>query len=175
MFRSVDRTGPALIVQGACDDSENWALGLTADLFWSNRLRLLATPDHELPDTIRAIVAADLGASAADADVCPIAGAPLSIALGRIAPDDRQLRIEISVDQRQAEIVSAAATVDVRLTSLRQRARELCGWRSHMAAELVPRAADTPLVVVPQSSEALDSAVTASLLLRAPCLVRTAS
>ena len=55
----------------------------------------------------------------------------------------------------------------MRLTGLRQRARELCGWRSHLA-ELVLRAARTPMVVVPQSSEALDSAVTATLLLRTP-------
>ncbi|KAL2887766.1 trna a64-2 -o-ribosylphosphate transferase [Ceratocystis lukuohia] len=36
-------------VQGAADDTEMWAHGLTAPLFWAHRAELLETPETELP------------------------------------------------------------------------------------------------------------------------------
>ncbi|EFX01017.1 tRNA a64-2 -o-ribosylphosphate transferase [Grosmannia clavigera kw1407] len=45
-------------VQGAADDTENWAYGLTAKLFWNHRDELLATPEADLPARIEALVAA---------------------------------------------------------------------------------------------------------------------
>ena len=39
-------------VQGAADDTEHWAMGLTAPLFWANSERLLSTPEEDLPAVI---------------------------------------------------------------------------------------------------------------------------
>ncbi|GKT84914.1 LOW QUALITY PROTEIN: tRNA A64-2'-O-ribosylphosphate transferase [Colletotrichum tofieldiae] len=44
-------------IQGAGDDTENWALGLTADVFWDNAGALLAAPEADLPDTVARLVA----------------------------------------------------------------------------------------------------------------------
>ncbi|KAK5630956.1 hypothetical protein RRF57_006671 [Xylaria bambusicola] len=44
-------------IQGAGDDTENWALGLTAPLFWNNASTLLATLESDLPDLVRSLVA----------------------------------------------------------------------------------------------------------------------
>ncbi|KAK0728116.1 tRNA A64-2'-O-ribosylphosphate transferase [Lasiosphaeria miniovina] len=44
-------------IQGAGDDTENWALGLTAPLFWAHADALLTTPEHELPALIQSLVA----------------------------------------------------------------------------------------------------------------------
>jgi len=39
-------------VQGAGDDAESWARGLTPQVFWSNHTELLAASEDELPDLI---------------------------------------------------------------------------------------------------------------------------
>ncbi|KAL2160677.1 hypothetical protein VTH06DRAFT_1365 [Thermothelomyces fergusii] len=44
-------------IQGAGDDTENWALGLTAAIFWRWKEDLLAAPEGELPDLIGELVA----------------------------------------------------------------------------------------------------------------------
>lgn len=43
-------------IQGAGDDTENWALGLTPDVFWANATELLLSPEAELPDLIVRLV-----------------------------------------------------------------------------------------------------------------------
>ncbi|KAL8392778.1 hypothetical protein RB595_002816 [Gaeumannomyces hyphopodioides] len=43
-------------IQGAGDDTENWAHGLTPPVFWANAARLLATPEADLPRLIRELV-----------------------------------------------------------------------------------------------------------------------
>ncbi|EFY84136.1 putative 2'-O-ribosyl phosphate transferase RIT1 [Metarhizium acridum CQMa 102] len=43
-------------IQGAADDTENWARGLTPALFWANRDLLLSTPEPELPGLIASLV-----------------------------------------------------------------------------------------------------------------------
>lgn len=43
-------------VQGAGDDSEGWAHGLTAPLYWSNREQLTNTAEDELPVVIERLV-----------------------------------------------------------------------------------------------------------------------
>ncbi|KAI0004031.1 initiator tRNA phosphoribosyl transferase [Xylariaceae sp. FL0662B] len=45
-------------IQGAGDDVENWALGLTPVVFWRHVDALTATPEAELPGLVRALVAA---------------------------------------------------------------------------------------------------------------------
>ena len=43
-------------IQGAGDDTENWAHGLTPSIFWSNRETLLSTPEYDLPEVIRTLL-----------------------------------------------------------------------------------------------------------------------
>lgn len=43
-------------IQGAADDTENWAHGLTAPMFWSNVDKLTEAPEADLPDLIKDIV-----------------------------------------------------------------------------------------------------------------------
>lgn len=45
-------------IQGAGDDTENWALGLTAPVFWENADQLLSTPEADLPGLIQDVLAA---------------------------------------------------------------------------------------------------------------------
>ncbi|CAN8095576.1 unnamed protein product [Discula destructiva] len=49
------RTG---YVQGAGDDTENWAHGLEPPIFWAHAEQLLSTPEPELPALITSLVAA---------------------------------------------------------------------------------------------------------------------
>lgn len=53
-------------IQGAGDDTENWARGLTAILFWENVDRLLGMGEAELPGFVRKLVL--------DAQIAPNAG-----------------------------------------------------------------------------------------------------
>lgn len=48
--------GSRVYVQGAGDDTENWACGLTAELWWANADALLSTDEAELPDFIAELV-----------------------------------------------------------------------------------------------------------------------
>ena len=43
-------------IQGAGDDTENWAHGLTPSIFWSNQETLLSTPEYDLPDLIETLL-----------------------------------------------------------------------------------------------------------------------
>jgi len=43
-------------IQGAGDDTENWAHGLTPGLFWGNSSLLFSTPESDLPDLIKMLV-----------------------------------------------------------------------------------------------------------------------
>ncbi|KAL1891537.1 tRNA A64-2'-O-ribosylphosphate transferase [Sporothrix stenoceras] len=45
-------------IQGAADDTENWAHNLTPELFWKSSARLLETPEADLPELISEIVRA---------------------------------------------------------------------------------------------------------------------
>ncbi|KAK8136260.1 initiator tRNA phosphoribosyl transferase [Apiospora sp. TS-2023a] len=44
-------------IQGAGDDTENWALGLTPIVFWQNEKMLLSTPEPDLPELVKSLVA----------------------------------------------------------------------------------------------------------------------
>lgn len=43
-------------IQGAGDDSEGWAHGLTPPVFWANQAILKQTPEEDLPDLISELV-----------------------------------------------------------------------------------------------------------------------
>lgn len=58
-----EMSGHSGYVQGAGDDTENWALGLTPPVFWDNAEQLLSTPEADLPELIRSLVASASGSS----------------------------------------------------------------------------------------------------------------
>lgn len=51
-----EMSGHSGYVQGAGDDTENWALGLTPPVFWDNAERLLSTPEADLPELIGSLI-----------------------------------------------------------------------------------------------------------------------
>ncbi|KUI52707.1 hypothetical protein VP1G_00226 [Cytospora mali] len=53
-----EMSGHSGYVQGAGDDTENWALDLTPPIFWANVDQLLSTPEADLPSLIRSLTAA---------------------------------------------------------------------------------------------------------------------
>ena len=48
-------------IQGAGDDSETWAHGLTPDVFWAHAERLLESQEHDLPMLIRQCIFEERG------------------------------------------------------------------------------------------------------------------
>ncbi|KAL1868263.1 tRNA A64-2'-O-ribosylphosphate transferase [Diaporthe australafricana] len=52
-----EMSGHSGYVQGAGDDTENWALGLTPPVFWAHAEQLLSAPEADLPELIRSLVA----------------------------------------------------------------------------------------------------------------------
>ncbi|KAI3400997.1 hypothetical protein diail_702 [Diaporthe ilicicola] len=52
-----EMSGHSGYVQGAGDDTENWALGLTPPVFWDHAEQLLSAPEADLPELIRSLVA----------------------------------------------------------------------------------------------------------------------
>lgn len=60
-------SGHSGYVQGAGDDTENWALGLTPPVFWDNAEQLLSTPEADLPELIRSLVASASSSSSSSA------------------------------------------------------------------------------------------------------------
>ncbi|KAJ8064852.1 hypothetical protein OCU04_007161 [Sclerotinia nivalis] len=43
-------------IQGAGDDTENWAHGLTPNIFWTNQQHLLETSEEDLPELIETLI-----------------------------------------------------------------------------------------------------------------------
>jgi len=54
-------------IQGAGDDSEGWAHGLTPPIFWEHRALLKSTPEEELPGLIGELIAGHAQSMARDA------------------------------------------------------------------------------------------------------------
>lgn len=69
-----EMSGHSGYVQGAGDDTENWALGLTPPVFWDNVDLLLSTPEPALPSLIGTLVAAAAAAGAASHPALPGGG-----------------------------------------------------------------------------------------------------
>lgn len=59
-------------VQGAGDDSESWAHGLTPPIFWRHQQLLLRTAEEELPDLINDLMMTDLHNSTRNENMTPI-------------------------------------------------------------------------------------------------------
>lgn len=52
-----EMSGHTGYIQGAGDDTENWAHGLTPPVFWEHADQFLSTPEADLPDLIKSLVA----------------------------------------------------------------------------------------------------------------------
>ncbi|KAG9250961.1 tRNA A64-2'-O-ribosylphosphate transferase [Emericellopsis atlantica] len=59
-------------IQGAADDTENWAHGLTPDIFWRNVDDLLATDEDDLSDLIHKLIAQDKSKRKANANLVQV-------------------------------------------------------------------------------------------------------
>jgi tRNA A64-2'-O-ribosylphosphate transferase len=83
-------------IQGAGDDSEGWAYGLTPKLFWTHQEILLdGTPEEELPETIAKLIAEDatLPSSSVPRLISPTSTLYIGPALG----DGRQ-KLSLTID-----------------------------------------------------------------------------
>jgi tRNA A64-2'-O-ribosylphosphate transferase len=65
--------GEAGYIQGAGDDTENWALGLTAPIFWAHKAELLRTPEPELPALIASLLVSSDAREGVRSDLVPVA------------------------------------------------------------------------------------------------------
>lgn len=61
-----EMSGHTGYIQGAGDDTENWAHGLTPPVFWSHAEQLLATPEAQLPGLIKSLVGTAAGSAKTD-------------------------------------------------------------------------------------------------------------
>lgn len=95
-------------VQGAGDDTENWACGLTASLFWANEEELMQSTEHDLPELIARLVAeARLkGMDGNDGDEIQrgmTTLAPYPVAVGRLAGPANVDVVNVAVDRPKEE------------------------------------------------------------------------
>lgn len=87
-----EMSGHAGYVQGAGDDTENWAHGLTPPVFWAHADALLGTPEGDLPDLIRSLVAAfppenfDVGSTSSSSSSSSAAADALPPSVRRLTP-----------------------------------------------------------------------------------------
>ncbi|KAI1363461.1 initiator tRNA phosphoribosyl transferase [Xylaria arbuscula] len=97
-------------IQGAGDDTENWApLGLTAPLFWDNADALLATPEPELPALVREIVVA--AAAAAGQTVDEAGNVPVHQVAPRLFVSRVPVSVSVSVSAQTQMMMSGCCCV----------------------------------------------------------------
>ncbi|KAK4657046.1 tRNA A64-2'-O-ribosylphosphate transferase [Podospora pseudocomata] len=77
-------------IQGAGDDTENWALGLTAQIWWKHKDELVSTPESDLPELIERLVAEEGPAGDSAGQVRRVAP---GIYVGTLEAADAQLAI----------------------------------------------------------------------------------
>ncbi|CRJ83542.1 hypothetical protein BN1708_009072 [Verticillium longisporum] len=130
------REGGYVYVQGAGDDTENWACGLTAELFWAHADQLLDTPEGELPALVRGLVDACEPSRGAGAKkvapsvaVCALAGVEDG--------EDRRCTVKLipAITEKQTWIVKAPTEMEVGVgkhkvasRNLRAALPDICGF-----------------------------------------------
>ncbi|KAK2004473.1 initiator tRNA phosphoribosyl transferase [Colletotrichum falcatum] len=124
-------------IQGAGDDTENWAMGLTADLFWENADALLSAPEADLPDAVAALVAERKR------------NAPRGVPAKRVAPQILVRPLPLDDDDCAAAAAAGtpaacmiALTQDVASRNLRQALPDICAFvarhlGAHRGADVV--------------------------------------
>lgn len=90
-------------IQGAGDDTENWAHGLTAPLFWANQSRLLETPEGHLPGLIEELVANSEAGGQAVGELKRVAPRLL---VGALSAEEEALRSASSSSKKEVCVVS---------------------------------------------------------------------
>ncbi|KUI71587.1 tRNA A64-2'-O-ribosylphosphate transferase [Cytospora mali] len=85
-----EMSGHSGYVQGAGDDTENWALDLTPPVFWANVDELLSAPEADLPSLIRSLTAAASHRATTSADAVDSDGSSNNRG-GSLPPAVRQL------------------------------------------------------------------------------------
>ncbi|KAK2020542.1 initiator tRNA phosphoribosyl transferase [Colletotrichum zoysiae] len=105
-------------IQGAGDDTENWALGLTADLFWDNADALLSAPEADLPGAVAALVAERKR------------NAPRGVPAKRVAPRILVRPLPLDDDAADADADAEAPPPACRVASrnLRQALPDICAF-----------------------------------------------
>lgn len=78
-------------IQGAGDDTENWALGLTAPIFWAHRDELLGTAEADLPELIASLLASSDAREGVKSDLTQVAP---GLFVGTLAVSREPLREE---------------------------------------------------------------------------------
>lgn len=109
-------------IQGAGDDTENWAHGLTAPLFWANREELLKTPEGDLPGLIEELVKNSE------------AGGQAVVELKRVAP-----RLLVGALSAEKTLASSTKEKDVCVVSLVPKTTDKETWeksKRHMEVGL---------------------------------------
>lgn len=113
-------------VQGAADDTEHWAMGLTAPLFWAHSELLLSTPEEDLPDVIAGLLAEEkhnareqAGVRVADRIyVCPLPLAP--------SPDETECQVVfLDAATPREEWAKSPRRMEVGLGNPRQASKNL--------------------------------------------------
>jgi tRNA A64-2'-O-ribosylphosphate transferase len=92
-------------VQGAADDAEAWAQGLTAPLFWQHSETLLSTPEDTIEEVIAGLVAQ--GDSSKGSQLTAI-GPGQRVAIGTIdaaETDARETDIVITASPKESEVL----------------------------------------------------------------------
>lgn len=108
-------------IQGAGDDTENWARGLTADVFWRHQGELLAAPEAELPGLIARLLA-EAGSEDGGAGGTTVAGATAA------AKEVRRVASGINVFVGTLAAREAALAQGSCVVTLVPRATEQSSW-----------------------------------------------
>ncbi|KAK3378448.1 tRNA A64-2'-O-ribosylphosphate transferase [Podospora didyma] len=107
-------------VQGAGDDTENWALGLTAQIFWQHADELLDTPDSDLPDLIkRLVVEFEAGEANAVSELRSVVRPYLfvgTLSAGRAALQERNTCVVTLSSSSSSAVMATAATATATAT-----------------------------------------------------------
>ncbi|KAI4763133.1 tRNA '-O-ribosylphosphate transferase [Aureobasidium sp. EXF-3400] len=92
-------------VQGAADDAEAWAQGLTAPLFWQHSETLLSTPEDTIEEVIAGLVAQGDGSKGSQLTAI---GPGQRVAIGTIdaaETDARETDIVITASPKESEVL----------------------------------------------------------------------
>jgi len=98
-------------VQGAGDDSEGWAHGLTASIYWANKKVLHQTTEDNLPQVITELVLhSDFQSAGSACLISPTTGLYVGAIGDLMAPEQEQFDAVITIGPKETIIPPAAQT-----------------------------------------------------------------
>ncbi|KAK0739635.1 tRNA A64-2'-O-ribosylphosphate transferase [Apiosordaria backusii] len=167
-------------IQGAGDDTENWALGLTAQIWWRHRDELLSTPEGELPELIERLVAQE-GTTAGDGAGHQVRRVAPGIFVGTLQAVTIQVNMPgtclvslLPKTTDQDSWVKSTSHIEVGLGKSKAASRQLrdalpriCEFVSHFLSETKPEeegtAAEKRVVILCESGKDLSVGVALAL------------